>query len=241
MPSRLDLTGNIYDELTVVEMLYNYNNKGRTYCRCVTIYNDEVIVRADALQSGATHCAKGAGRSGKPLDITRQRFGLLVAIKPTNKRASNGAVIWECLCDCGNTTYVPLGQLTRGHTLSCGCRHQSKWEMLINDILIDLNVDFIPQKRFNDCTNQRGTDMLPFDFYLPSYNLLIEYDGEHHFQPVKGWGGVEKFKLTQQNDYIKNNYCKTNNITLLRLPYTYTEEDIKNEILNILSPVTITA
>ena len=31
MPSRLDLTGNVYDELTVVEMLYNYNNKHRTY------------------------------------------------------------------------------------------------------------------------------------------------------------------------------------------------------------------
>ena len=46
--------------------------------------------------------------------------------------------------------------------------------------------------------------------------------------------------ITQQNDFIKNNYCIINNITLLRLPYTYTEEKIKDEILNILSPVTIT-
>lgn len=241
MPNRLDLTGNIYDELTVVEMLYNYNNKHRTYCRCITINGDEVIVRADALQSGATHCAKGAGRSGKPIDVTGQRFGLLVAIKPTSQRSSNSSVIWECLCDCGNITYVALGNLIRGHTLSCGCRHQSKWEMFINDFLISLNIEFIPQKRFSDCTNHKGSDMLPFDFYVPSYNLIIEYDGEHHFQPVKGWGGEEKFIITQQNDYIKDNYCKSNNMTLLRLPYTYTEEDIKNEILNILSPVTITA
>ena len=241
MPSKLDLTGSIYDELTVVEMLYNYNNKHRTYCRCITINGDEVIVRADALQSGATHCAKGAGRSGKPMDVTRQRFGLLVAIKPTSQRSSNGSVIWECLCDCGNITYVTLGNLIRGHTLSCGCRHQSKWEIFINDFLISLNIEFIPQKRFSDCTNHKGSDMLPFDFYVPSYNLIIEYDGEHHFQPVKGWGGEEKFMITQQNDYIKDNYCKSNNITLLRLPYTYTEEDIKNEILNVLSPVTITA
>lgn len=40
-------------------------------------------------------------------------------------------------------------------------------------------------------------------------------------------------------DLIKTNYCKTNNITLLRIPYTYTKDDVKNEILNILSPVTI--
>ena len=48
-------------------------------------------------------------------------------------------------------------------------------------------------------------------------------------------------KCLKQNDCIKTNYCKANNITLLRFPYTYTENDIKNEILNILSPVTITA
>lgn len=241
MPKRLDLTGNVYDELTVVEMLYNYNNKHRTYCKCVTVDGDEVIVRADALQSGATHRAKGAGRTGKPLDIIGERFGLLQAISPTDKRTSSGAIIWKCQCDCGNITEVPLSQLTRKHTLSCGCRHQSKWEMFIRDFLISLNIEFIQQKRFLDCTNQKCSDTLPFDFYLPNHNIIIEYDGEHHFQPVKGWGGEDKFKITQQNDCIKSNYCKTNNIILLRLPYTYTEEDIKKEILNILSPVTITA
>lgn len=240
MPTRLDLTGQVYDELTVVEMLYNYNNKHRTYCKCITINNDEVIVRADALQSGATHCAKGAGKTGRPTDISGQKFGLLTAIKPLDKRASNGSIIWLCKCDCGNFTEVPAGQLTRGHTLSCGCRHKSKWEMFIEDLLNSLKIEFIPQKRFNNCRNKKGSDMLPFDFYLPSFNLIIEYDGEHHFQPVQGWGGEEKFKITKENDDIKNDYCKAHNITLLRLPYTYTEEDIKNEILNTLSPVTIT-
>ena len=33
MGKRLDLTGNRYGELLVVEMLYNYNNKNKTYCR----------------------------------------------------------------------------------------------------------------------------------------------------------------------------------------------------------------
>lgn len=241
MSNKISLVGNTYGELTVIEMLYNYNNKRRTYCRCMTINGDIVIIRADALQSGATRHVKGAGKTGKSIDITGKRFGLLVAIKPTEKRASNGSIIWECKCDCGNTTYVPLGQLTRGHTLSCGCRHQSKWEMFIGNLLMNLNVEFIPQKRFADCMNQKGTDMLPFDFYLPNHNIIIEYDGEHHFQPIKGWGGEKKFNTTKQNDLIKTNYCKLNNITLLRIPYTYLENDIRNEILNILSPVTITA
>ena len=244
MAKRLDLTGNVYGELTVIEMLYGYkltNGKPRTYCRCCSQDGDEVIVRADALQSGSTKSMKGAGKTGKMANIAGMRFGLLTVIKLTDKRAVNGSVIWECICDCGNVTEVPAHQLVRGHTLSCGCRHQSKWEMFIRDYLISLNVAFCQQKRFKDCRNKKQNNMLPFDFYLPAYNMCIEYDGEHHFCPVEGWGGYEKFLITQENDNIKNEYCKNHNITLLRLPYTYSQEDIKNEILNILRPVTITA
>lgn len=246
MAKRLDLTGNVYGELTVVEMLYGYklsNCKPRTYCRCCSQNGDEVIVRADALQSGATKSMKGAGKTGKAIDISNKKFGLLTAIEPTEKRSSNGSVIWKCLCDCGNSEYVevPAHQLIRGHTLSCGCRHQSKWEIFISDYLTALNITFQPQKRFSDCKNQKQSDMLPFDFYLPDYNICIEFDGEHHFHPINGWGGYDKFIITQENDRIKTQYCKDNNIILLRLPYTYSKEDIKNEILNILSPVTITA
>ena len=178
------------------------------------------------------------------INLLNQKFTKLTVldyIEDYKTKNGNISPRWKCLCDCGNITEVPLGQLTRKHTLSCGCKHQSKWEMFIRDFLTSLEVKFIQQKRFSDCMNKKGSDTLPFDFYLPSYNIIIEYDGEHHFQPVKGWGGEEKFNITRQNDYIKNNYCRLNNITLLRLPYTYTEEDIKNEILNILSPVTITA
>ena len=247
MRIRLDLTGNIYGELTVVQMLYRYqfneNSKPRTYCKCQSADGQEVIVRADALQSGATKSMKGAGRSGKMIDLSGMKFGLLTAIEPTTERASNGSVVWKCKCDCNKKdyTYVSAGQLIRGHTLSCGCRHQSKWEMLITNLLVELKIKFDSQKRFVDCTNKKQTDMLPFDFYLPDYNMCIEYDGEHHFTPINGWGGYEKFLITKENDSIKSMYCIKNNIKLLRLPYTYSEDDIKNEILKILSPVTITA
>lgn len=244
MSKRLDLTGNVYGELIVVEMLYGHRlvgGKPRTYCRCCSQDGDEVIVRADALQTGATKSMKGAGKTGKPANISGMKFGLLTAMTSTNKRASNGSVVWLCQCDCGNLTEVSVGNLMREHTLSCGCRHQSKWEMFIGDYLSSLHISFQPQKRFSDCKNKKNTDMLPFDFYLPDYNVCIEYDGEHHFRPMEMWGGYEKFLINQENDYIKNEYCKNNNITLLRLPYTYSKEEIKNEILNILSPVTITA
>jgi len=53
-------------------------------------------------------------------DLTGQRFGRLMAIQSTDERQQN-SVIWECICDCGKTTFVPQANLTTGNTKSCGC------------------------------------------------------------------------------------------------------------------------
>lgn len=53
-------------------------------------------------------------------DLTGRRFGKLVAISPTNKRAYGG-IVWRCLCDCDNVAYVSSHQLICGYTKSCGC------------------------------------------------------------------------------------------------------------------------
>lgn len=55
-------------------------------------------------------------------DITNQKFGRLTAIERTSKKDKNGAYLWLCSCDCGNTVEIPIGSLTskRG-TRSCGC------------------------------------------------------------------------------------------------------------------------
>ena len=56
----------------------------------------------------------------KAIDITGQRFGRLVAIRPTEERR-DGKVLWECQCDCGNITKVRQGNLSQGLVRSCGC------------------------------------------------------------------------------------------------------------------------
>lgn len=53
-------------------------------------------------------------------DITGQRFGRLIVLKETEFRRSGG-VVWECLCDCGETTLTVSGSLNSGKTKSCGC------------------------------------------------------------------------------------------------------------------------
>ena len=166
MPKRKDLTGNIYGELKVIEMLYNYQNKKRTYCKCISINDDdnykEYIIRQDALQSGATKHTNGACSGGKKHDITNMRFGMLTALYSINTRATNGGVRWHCICDCGKYTDPPMNNLMRHHTLSCGCRKNSKWEIFIQNYLDKNNVNYIPQKTFTDCKNKKSNMLFVF-------------------------------------------------------------------------------
>jgi len=57
----------------------------------------------------------------KANDLTGQRFGRLLAIRATTARASGGAVMWLCLCDCGQYKKTSSDNLRSGGTKSCGC------------------------------------------------------------------------------------------------------------------------
>ena len=50
---------------------------------------------------------------------------------------------------------------------------------------------------FNDCKRK---NKLRFDFYLPKYNVLIEYDGMQHFKPIIFFGGIKKFNVNKEID-----------------------------------------
>lgn len=110
----------------------------------------------------------------------------------------------------------------------CGCPKckSSKGEDTIETWLIQNNINYSTQKTFKGCEYNKR---LKFDFYLIDYNLCIEYDGEQHFKPIKYWGGIEGFKERVIKDTIKNEYCKNNNISLLRISY---KDNIKEKLNN---------
>ncbi len=91
---------------------------------------------------------------------------------------------------------------------------ESKGEKEIRNYLISKNIAYYYDHSFQDC---RYKLPLPFDFYLPSYNLCIEFDGLHHYEEICYRG--EKLYTIQLRDSIKNNYCLEKGIRLLRIPY----------------------
>lgn len=85
--------------------------------------------------------------------------------------------MWLCKCDCGQSTIVEASNLTTGNTKSCGCLRESAGELTIKNLLTSLNIKFETQKIFNSCVFKDSLLPARFDFYLPTYNILLEYDG----------------------------------------------------------------
>lgn len=117
---------------------------------------------------------------------------------------------------------ILLGELKRGGGCPKCC--QSRGEAEISRILNKYNIDYISQHKF---PNLKCEGYLKLDFYIPSLNLVIEYDGIQHFYPVEHFGGEKEFKERQKRDELKNTYCKENRINILRIPYTVKFRDIE--------------
>jgi very-short-patch-repair endonuclease len=107
-----------------------------------------------------------------------------------------------------------------------GCPYciESKGEKEIRDILDKNKIKYVAQKRFKDCKYLKP---LPFDFYLPKYNICIEFDGEQHTNENHYFNEKNDFKSQQIRDDIKTEYCKKYNINLIRIKYN---ENIENKL-----------
>lgn len=136
--------------------------------------------------------------------------------------------------ECGDifiTSYCAFMQ-HEGQLCSKCASNISRGEYAIKKYLESLNIDFCMQFRFDDCKN---IIPLPFDFYLPNYNICIEYDGEGRYKPINrgGVSDIEAKKILDEiknRDNIKTSYCNQNRIKLIRIPYW--EFDNIDNILN---------
>ena len=59
-------------------------------------------------------------------DLTGEKYNRLLVLQRFGTNGIGRGVLWECLCDCGNKTIVRSGDLTKGHTKSCGCLRRER-------------------------------------------------------------------------------------------------------------------
>lgn len=227
---KLNLIGQRYGFLIVLEEAKEEKRK-QVMWKCICDCGNETIVSTENLRSGNTKSCGCWGRTssfrGRWKDLRGQKFGKLTPIHYIKgNEESNGR--WECKCDCGNLIQVQSYSLTSGNTLSCGCI-QSKGEYSITQLLNENNIPYETQKKFDSCVFPDTKQHARFDFYIDD-RYLIEYDGAQHFK-TSGWTSEEDLKKNQWRDNFKNQWCKENNIPLIRIPYTHLDKLTLNDLI----------
>ena len=138
MGTFIDLTGQKYGKLTVIERAENINGRVAWKCRCDC--GKEITTTSNALRTGNTKscgCSRYEPKKeelltlsyddeipvGRAKDLRGQKFNKLTVLyrveKPNNIKQKQA--YWKCQCECGNITIVSAANLTSGSTKSCGC------------------------------------------------------------------------------------------------------------------------
>jgi len=147
-----------------------------------------------------------------------------------NYRTSKDKVIIICKKH-GEFLQTPNAHICSSMKQGCPYCRISKGEDEVEKYLIKNNINYIREYKFNKCINPKTNKKLPFDFYVPDYNLVIEYHGEQHY---KSTGYFEKnknsFKERQYIDSIKKEFILKNKINNIKISYKE-----YNNIHNILN------
>ena len=225
-----DITGQRFGRLLVLGY-DRTEGKGHTYWKCKCDCGVEKSIRKDGLISGAViSCGCFIKEQTSKLftkDLTGQLFGNLTVIERVGSDNHNNA-LWLCQCKCGVKKIIPGQSLIKGQSKSCGCI-KSQGEYKIKQLLLQYNIPFTTEKTFSTCIFNDTSHKAKFDFYINN-QYLIEYDGEQHFKSGSGWNTKEKLEKTRQHDKIKNEWCKENNIPLIRIPYYHLDNLVIDDL-----------
>lgn len=235
----IDETGNIYGRLTVLRMATEEEYpRGagkpiRWLCQCecgnTTFADGRDLRNGSRVSCGCQSREKAkilAYNLGKQngANLTGQRFGHLLVIEKSSREEdlNKPNYMWKCRCDCGATTYVRSSYLSTGHSTTCGCGRfiygmgGSKGEQHIVELLSKNSIVFEREKVFKDCYN----GLYRYDFYLPTLKILIEYNGQQHYEYTKVfYKHRADFLKAQERDRRKITYALAHNIKIYCIPY----------------------
>ena len=128
MAQLIDLTGQKFDKLTVLEKAPSRAKHVYWKCKCDCGTICEISGESLRRKMKSHNCGvcelektkKEIRKKEKANYLVGKQFGKLIVIEPTDERANN-SIVWRCQCECGQEKKVPTHLLNSGHTRSCGC------------------------------------------------------------------------------------------------------------------------
>jgi len=151
---------------------------------------------------------------------------------PTEYTPHSGEKVYWICRDCGNSWEASIAH--RNNDRCCPSCRKSKGEKRCKEVFDLSNIYYIPQKTFDGLIGL-GNGLLSYDFYLPKYNLLIEYQGQYH-DGTAGNQTPEEFIIQVEHDRRKKEYALNNKYNFLEIWYKDFDniENILDKYLNQL-------
>lgn len=216
--------GEKFNHLTVIERSGSHTTpSGAVFSvwKCKCDCGNMVDVLGSSLTSGHTKSCGCLQTKPKKDDksMLNRRFGRLTVIsRAPSHRLPSGSVydMWNCVCDCGNKTVSFGRNLRDGRTVSCGCyrverqaesKSVPKAEIWAKHYFDEHDIEFEYQKTFAGLVGARG-GLVSYDFYLPSWNVVLELNGLQHYVAVDWFGGDETLNRQKFNDAVKKDYAE---------------------------------
>lgn len=181
---------------------------------------------------------------GKKLLLSQKEFEEKIKDRhPTLKILSEYLGYYKkvsCICsDCSSKWETTPSSLF--NSIGCPFCQMTTGEQLIKNYLKTSNNQYIYQYTYNDL---RGINdgLLSYDFFILNYNILIEFQGRQHEEPVDFFGGKKSFIKQQIHDIRKRKYAKEHNIKLITIWYNQVDKipEILNNYLNNLKLESVT-
>ena len=120
---------------------------------------------------------------------------------------------------CGNISeYYRAGKIFSEYICPCKYCNISNGEKAIMNFLESRLITYEYQKKYNSLFAVNN-GVLSYDFYIPNNNVVIEFQGKQHFEPIEYFGGKEYFDIQQEHDRRKRQYAKDHSIKLLEIAY----------------------
>ena len=222
---------NYINALTKVEILCN---KCKQYFSCTP--NNHLHARGCPKCSKELNSKKLAFTENEFLERFKKIHGKKYTIDEINYKNQRSKIKVYCK-QCKKYFIAIAGNLLVGH--GCPYCQTSKGENEIKKWLDKNKIDYVFQYRFLDCKDKKP---LPFDFFIKSYNICIEFQGIQHYEEGKRFFTIsttgltieEKYNLQKKHDKIKKNYCKNKGINFLEIRYDEpVEEKLENFFKNI--------
>ena len=221
-----DIINSVYFNEEKIELLGLYiDDSTKMLCQC-NYCNHQWYATPNKLKQGrgCPNCAHIATRNRcrkNQEEAARDLFNRYPDIKIIGKYINSRTPLEFKCVKCGTEWVTNYVNVYSGHT-GCPLCRSSVGEFNIANHLDKNKVYYIRQFSFKDCKNE---EPLRFDFYLPKYNCVIEFQGEQHFFPVNFSGNWSKeeldaqFKYTLLRDKIKRDYCNEQGIRMVEIPY----------------------